>query len=227
MGIMQRCGARGPKAKSVWFTPLARLLLRLWTAPRWLCDDLAPRPLWRRSGPHAFWEMNPSPVSRASRLIARLATLTCALTLWLGMAARVEAQSDRRSLPAGTRVRVTTGAADQPFTGNVLRLTADTLAVATGGGNALLQLPTTRIASVEISEGRDRIGWAVRGAGYGALAGGFIGAASLRGHGGPGDLSAIAGFFAGGVLGGGFGSLIGAIIAPERWRRFPLSGLLR
>lgn len=152
---------------------------------------------------------------------------TCAIALTLAIAPGASAQSEWRSLPAGTRVRVTTGAADQPFTGNVFRLTADTLAVATGGGNALLQLPMTRIASVEISEGRDRIGWAVRGAGYGALAGGLIGAASLRGQGGAGDLSAIAGFFAGGVLGGGLGSLIGAIVAPERWRRFPLSGLMR
>ena len=171
--------------------------------------------------------MNPSRVSRARRRIVLLVTITCALTLTLVIAPGAGAQSDWRSLPVGTRVRVTTGAADQPFTGIVLRLTADTLAVATGGGNALLQLPTTRIASVEISEGRDRIGWAVRGAGYGALAGGLIGAASLRSQGGPGDLSAIAGFFAGGVLGGGFGSLIGAIVAPERWRRFPLSGLMR
>ena len=167
--------------------------------------------------------MNPSLLFRAPRGSLLVAGITCVLAF----PSRAEAQRDWRSLPAGTRVRVTTGAADQPFTGNVLRLTADTLAVTTGGGNALLQLPTTRIASVEISEGRDRIGWAVRGAGYGALAGGLIGAASLRSQGGPGDLSVIAGFFAGGVLGGGFGSLIGAIGAPERWRRFPLSGLMR
>lgn len=57
--------------------------------------------------------------------------------------------------------------------------------------------------------------------------GGLIGAAAIGRQGGPGDLSAIAGFFAGGIMGGGIGSLIGAIVAPERWRRFPLSGLMR
>ncbi|HET7189820.1 MAG TPA: hypothetical protein VFI52_16825, partial [Gemmatimonadaceae bacterium] len=90
----------------------------------------------------------------------------------------------------------------------------------------LLQLPTARVTSIEVSEGRDRLGWGVRGAGIGVLAGGLLGAVTV-GRDSQADLAAIAGFFAGAVLGAAGGALFGAIAAPERWDRIHLSGVVR
>lgn len=149
--------------------------------------------------------------------------LIVSLSLW---PAALLGQSDRPSLPVGTRVRVLDRDGGGAFTGNVLRLGSDTLAVAVSDGRVLLQLPTSRLSSLEVSEGRDRFGGAWKGAGVGLIAGGLLGAATL-GRDGQADLGELAGFFAGGVLGGGFGAVIGAIVAPERWRRFPLSDLVR
>ena len=152
---------------------------------------------------------------------AFLAALTCTLVL----APDLRAQSDPFSIPTGTRVRIVVGSSES-FTGNLLRLTSDTLAVATGSGGALVQLPTSRLSSIELSEGRDRLGGSVKGAGIGVLAGGLIGGIALRRSEGPG-IAALAGLFAGGILGGGTGAIVGAIVAPERWRRLSLSGLSR
>ena len=147
------------------------------------------------------------------------------VALVLAFATPLHAQSERLPMPLGTRVRVA-ATGNQPFTGNVLRLTSDTLVVAAGSGSALVQLPTTSLTSLEVSEGRDRLGWTFKGAGIGVLAGGFIGSATL-GREQPDGLAQLAGFFAGGILGAGFGAAIGAIAAPERWRRLSLSGLVR
>jgi hypothetical protein len=163
----------------------------------------------------------------AFHVVERRAVIAAALALF-ALAPTVRAQYDRPYLPVGSRVRVVDRVGGAPFLGTVQRLTVDTLGVAVGGGAALVQLPTSRLVSLEISDGRERAGWAMRGAGIGLVAGGLIGAASLRDDPpAPGDLSALAGFFAGGVLGAGFGAVVGAIIAPERWHRVSLSGLLR
>ena len=142
------------------------------------------------------------------------------------MPAGLRAQSDRLYLPVGTRVRLQTAPDTPAFTGTVWRLTSDTLAVAVSNGNALLQLPTARVTSIEVSDGRDRLGWGVRGAGIGVLAGGLLGAVTL-GRDAQGSLAAIAGFFAGAVVGAAGGALVGAIAAPERWDRIHFSGVVR
>ena len=149
-----------------------------------------------------------------------------ALVLAVTTPAGLRAQSDRLYLPVGTRIRVQAAPEAPPFTGTVWRITSDTLAVAVSSGNALLQLPTARVTSIEVSEGRDRLGWGVRGAGIGALAGGLLGAVAV-GRDSQGDLAPIAGFFAGSILGAAGGALFGAIAAPERWDRIHLSGLVR
>lgn len=154
------------------------------------------------------------------------AIVRLALLLAVTTPAALYAQSDRLYLPVGTRIRVQAAPEAPPFTGTVWRITSDTLAVAVSSGNALLQLPTARVTSIEVSEGRDRLGWGVRGAGIGALSGGLLGAATL-GHGSQGDLGALAGFFAGSILGAAGGALFGAIAAPERWDRIHLSGVVR
>lgn len=148
------------------------------------------------------------------------------LMLAATMPAGLRAQSDRLYLPVGTRIRVQTAPESPAFTGTVWRLTSDTLAVAVSSGNALLQLPTAHVTSIEVSEGRDRLEWGLRGAGIGTLAGGLLGAATV-GHGSQDDLGALAGFFAGGILGAAGGALFGAIVAPERWSRVHRSGVVR
>lgn len=160
------------------------------------------------------------------RSVSRWRTTTLvALSCTLAFAPGLRAQSDRFFVPLGTRVRIVVGA-NAPFTGNVLRLTSDTLAVATGSGGALLQIPTSRLSSIELSEGRDRLGGSVKGAGIGVLAGGLIGGVAL-GRSEGNDLAALAGMFAGGIIGAGAGAIVGAIVAPERWQRLSLSGVSR
>lgn len=152
------------------------------------------------------------------------ATSVLALIATLAFAPGLRAQGDRFVVPLGTRVRVVVGA-NESFTGSVLRLTSDTLAVATGSGGALFQIPTSRLSSIELSEGRDRLGGSVKGAGIGILAGGLIGGVSLGRS--EGDLAALAGMFAGALIGAGTGAIVGAIVAPERWRRLSLAGVSR
>lgn len=150
------------------------------------------------------------------------ATWLVALIGALVLAPGLHAQSDRLAVPVGTRVRIVVGV-NEPFTGNLLRLAPDTLAVALSSGGALIQLPTSRLTSIELSDGRDRLGGSVKGAGIGLLAGGLIGGIALGRS--EGDLAALAGMFAGGIIGAGTGAIVGAIVAPERWRRLPLPGI--
>lgn len=161
--------------------------------------------------------LRPFPRWRATRRLALIYTLA--------FAAPLRAQSDRLFVPLGTRVRIVVGA-NESFTGNVLRLTSDTLAVATGSGGALIQIPTSRLSSIELSEGRDRLSGSVKGAGIGVLAGGLIGGIAIGRSEGDG-IAALAGMFAGVILGAGTGAIVGAIVAPERWRRVSLSGVSR
>lgn len=153
------------------------------------------------------------------------APLRLALIYTLAFAPGLRAQSDRLFVPLGTRVRIVAGA-NEPFTGNVLRLTSDTLAVATGSGGALIQLPTSRLSSIEVSEGRDRLHGSIKGAGIGVLGGGLIGGVAV-GRSEGNSLAGLAGMFAGAIIGAGTGAIVGAIVAPEHWRRLSLSGASR
>lgn len=151
------------------------------------------------------------------------ATLIAALAC-LAHAAPSPAQGLRIELPAGTRVRIATAPDTPPFTGTVLRLTSDTLTLAAGSGSALLHIPVTRLTSLEESEGRNRIGWAFRGAGMGVVVGG-IGGGIAGGRQDPYGLGAVVGFIAGGIMGTLGGAILGAVIAPERWRRISFSSI--
>lgn len=133
-------------------------------------------------------------------------------------AAQDASSPDLRGLgvSAGSRVRV---AAPQvspaPMVGTVAALTADSLLLTRGGG-ARLQIDTREVRALSVSAGRNRLGWALVGAGAGLLVGGIVGARA----GGAGDdtgLGALAGFLAGIVVGTPLGAGIGAVAAPERW----------
>lgn len=175
-------------------------------------------------GPARIFASMTTPLRSAS---GRRATLPAVLWLILGLAPQLGAQTgERLILPIGTRVRILDTVGAQVFTGHVLGLQDDTLSVAVGGGSTLVRLPISRFASIEVSEGRDRLHGGAVGAGVGLVAGGLLGAAAL-GHDEPSGVGTLAGFFAGGVLGSGFGALFGAILAPERWRSIRQSRLLR
>lgn len=146
----------------------------------------------------------------------RRAVFLVAICCTPGGARRVQAQYDQPGLAIGTRVRIVSAPGSEPFTGNVLRLAADTIAVAVGGGSVLLQLPTTHLASIEVSEGRDRLGWTLGGASIGGLGTAVVTGAVL-GRDNPGTLAALAGFIAGGLVGSLTGAIVGALIAPEHW----------
>lgn len=147
-----------------------------------------------------------------------------ALAVALACTPRLHAQVARDVLAAGSRVRV---AADsgRSLTGKVLRLDADTLTI-TAAGEAPVQIATSRLTSIEVSRGRNRVGWSLSGALVGGLVGGVLGGAS-GGRGDPTGLGAGAGFAAGGILGLFAGAILGAVVAPERWRSVPLSRATR
>ena len=157
-------------------------------------------------------------ITQASRVrgLALAAALACT--------PRLHAQVAQDALAAGSRVRV---AADggRSLTGNVLRLNADTLTI-TSSGEAPLQIATSRLTSVEVSRGRNRVGWSLSGALIGGLAGGVLGGAT-GGRDDPTGLGAGAGFAAGGIIGLLSGAVLGAVVAPERWRSVPLSRATR
>jgi hypothetical protein len=165
-----------------------------------------------------------SPSSRPTTPLALRRAVRIALVALCVAVARpavLGAQIERSTLPSGVRVRVRETSNPQPFTGSLWHVSGDTYAVRPSGTNTLLELPRSRIVSIDVSDGRDRLGWGMRGTGIGLLAGGVLGAVSV-GRDSQADLGALVGFIAGGILGAGAGALIGATSAPERWRRIPL-----
>lgn len=115
----------------------------------------------------------------------------------------------------GNRVRVIAPAfLDVPIVGILSAFAGDSLVMHASEGHATMRLPVAEVKQVEVSEGHDRFGSAIRMGGVGILAGAVIGSASL----GDNSLERLAGFFAGAVLGGPIGAGVGVILAPERWR---------
>lgn len=186
-----------------------------------------------------------TPHSTLSRRATLLIALACA-----AVAPRLWAQDDRLSLPLGTRVRILGGAEAWPFTGNVLRVTPDTLAVAVGGGSALIQFPTSRLTSLEVSEGRDRLQWGVLCDGESISRSAMADLSALEVRGGEDKRR---GFLIGAGIAGGItavfggidaskgritnddlvgtlivnsliGGLVGYAFAPKGWERIPLPG---
>ena len=117
---------------------------------------------------------------------------------------------------AAAAVRIVRAAGEEPFVGNVARMTPDTIGVGVGGGSVLLQLPLAQLASLEVSEGRDRITWTSNGARYGALGTALVtGFALAQEY--PGSLVGFVGAIAGGLIGAIGGGVAGAMLSPERW----------
>jgi hypothetical protein len=148
-------------------------------------------------------------------------TLLHALALTACLSAPLAAQDaparDLRGLgvSAGSRVRLTApSVSERPLVGRVDALTADSLALARGAG-ARLQIDTRHVEGLAVSAGRNRWGWAIRGAGLGFLVGGIVGAQAASGD--QADFAGLVGLIAGVIVGTPLGAGIGAAAAPERW----------
>lgn len=131
------------------------------------------------------------------------------------------AQPDQRHLTLGARVRIVRAAGEESFIGNVARVTSDSIAVGVGGANVMVQLPLAHLASLEVSDGRDRAKWTANGTLYGALGVGLI-TGVLFAQEYPGTLMGPVGALAGGFMGAIGGGVAGAMLAPEQWDRVAL-----
>lgn len=126
-------------------------------------------------------------------------------------------------LSTGTRVRVTAPAVfPDRATATVLAAQNDTIVVSRSDGTVSLSVPVASIQKLEVSEGRSRLKWGLLGSLGGLLVGGFIGGSTADTDNDLGGLNAMAGFFAGAILGTGAGAVVGALAAPERWTNYPL-----
>ena len=170
----------------------------------------------------------------------------CAVVVMLGVAAQARAQSDLASIAPGARVRVSilrqapADATADPdaqsrlgldsrsrIVGTLLALRSDAIAVRAGrAADGQIEIPLSRIAQLEVSDGRrSRAG---RGAGIGLVAGGVGGYVTGRvvGRGenfgeNPGDPKAVFGValgIGGALVGAGLGALIGGRFHTEEWR---------
>jgi hypothetical protein len=117
---------------------------------------------------------------------------------------------------AGSRVRILVPVVTPgPMVGRGAALTADSLLLARAPG-AGLQIDSRYVQALQVSAGRSRFAWALRGAGVGLLVGGVVGARAM-GKGDQTGLAALAGFFVGAIIGTPLGAGVGAAAAPERW----------
>lgn len=131
--------------------------------------------------------------------------------------------SNRIGLATGTRIRVVaTSIFPERTTATVLAVQSDTIVMARAGGAVSLAVPVSDIQKLEISDGRSRFTWAALGAVAGLFAGGILGGFA-GGHDDPSGLGATAGFLAGAILGIPGGAVIGGLAAPERWINYPLA----
>lgn len=126
-----------------------------------------------------------------------------------------------RPLGSGEHVRITAPElAAAPIRGAFLSAERDTIRVATAGGSLILGVPYSAVQRFEVSRGRARMRWAMMGAGAGAIAGMLLGAMSASG--GSGSLDESWAPLGGLVAGIPIGAVVGALVAPERWRDHPV-----
>jgi len=117
---------------------------------------------------------------------------------------------------AGSRVRVMAPVVmPEPMVGTVAALTADSLLLTRAPG-ARLQIDSRYVQALQVSAGRSRFAWALKGAGVGLLVGGVVGARAMAEVDDSG-LGALAGFVVGMIVGTPLGAGVGAAAAPERW----------
>jgi hypothetical protein len=129
------------------------------------------------------------------------------------------AQVEVGELRAGARVRATLQEVQRPVVGVVVHVTPDSLTVLESGTGSHAVLSRAAIEALELSQGRDVGSGAMVGALVGLFAGIGLGVACVSvcsTNPADGANMAPAGAF---LLGPPAGALIGAVLAPERWRR--------
>jgi hypothetical protein len=174
---------------------------------KWLLVSLAARIHVRTRRDRTCRTQGPS---RHGCCTMRKKTLSSVFSLLvLCVALRADAQYADAQVAAGTRIRVTGPAVGaDPLIATSVSLTRDSLIVSVADGRATMRFPTSRVTSLEVSQGHDRMRWAIGGAIVGALIG-FIATPNK-------DQFEVMPMIVG-IAGGLFAIPVGAIVAPERW----------
>ena len=102
--------------------------------------------------------------------------------------------------------------------GDVFGPVADTLFLKRR--EAVEAVPVSAITSLEVSRGRQRWLWGFLGATAGFFAGGLLGAQTYDT--GESDIDGILASIAGAAIGTVSGAIVGAVAAPERWKKIPV-----
>ena len=138
------------------------------------------------------------------------------LLLWGGGLA---AQTGEGSMRPGTLVRIRAPeTAAKRVAGKIVYLDADSLVLERS--RETLVVPTRAIESLEVSDGRDRMGGLGRGLIWGLVPGGVLGYSAAASYGAKGGWKiGVAGIGAG--AGSVVGGLIGAALGVQRWKVDP------
>jgi hypothetical protein len=138
----------------------------------------------------------------------------------ISLPATLSAQSGAAfSVSPGSRIRVTAPAvSSEPLYGHLVVLDGDSLVMVTPSPPRSLRIDLATVNQVQVSAGHARLQWA----GVGAIVGGLVGLIAGAAAGGHADntdgLGASIGGIVGGVGGIPIGAIVGAFVAPERWR---------
>lgn len=120
-------------------------------------------------------------------------------------------------LPWGSRVRVRTGGGQPPVVGRFMGLLGDTLVVETDRTRPAARRLRSDVRSVDVSAGANRIRGALRGAGFGAIAG--FGVFALLGLADGGGFAVFLGMI-GAAYGAPLGAAFGLLALPsDDWSR--------
>lgn len=119
----------------------------------------------------------------------------------------------------GMRVRVTApGALAKRASGTVQSRDSIGFLLVDPRPNAATWVPWSTVQTIEVSEGKSRAPWVLGGVLLGPILGVALGAGVCSFDTGPGACLAPVGGGIGGLV---IGPLLGALVAPERWRRLP------
>jgi len=167
----------------------------------------------------------------ASAPVARLgggARVACIAALLSLAGNTVVFAGEPPALVEGSRIRIETRSGDRSkrVQGTLLALSSSQLTLRRSEGDDSLVMPLDRITKLEVSGGRARR----KAAGIGAIVGATLaGAFTLLNAAGDGDdlcsgSGCVTLFAVLGVPAAATGALVGAGVAPERWREAPLPG---
>jgi hypothetical protein len=140
------------------------------------------------------------------------------LLLAIGSWTEARAQVPHPEIPAGSRLRVFAPALGEHGTiGQFAGFESESLSLLQGPSQTTLQLPLASITRLEVSEGHHRGRWAGMGALIGLGGSVALGVVCLTVC-DDGAFAVIGFSFFGLVVAAPVGAVVGAVVAPERWR---------